>query len=96
MTANTMRKKQWMAKTLRKAYESHMASLDPNGSFNLIEELPSGTMINHLRGVDLDELKSYVRRVFVDTMPPCFHIKQVDFQPAPQPTKSLLWRIFNA
>ena len=91
MTARTMRKKEWMAKTLRKAYESHMASLDVNGSFDLIEELPSGTMLNHLRDVDLDELKSYVRSVFVDSMPPCFHIREHK-----APTKSLLERIFNA
>ena len=78
--AKKMGKKKWIIKTLRKAYESHMASLDPDGSFDLIEELPSGTMVNHLYSVNLDELKTYVRKTFVDTIPPCYHIIQRRFK----------------
>ena len=68
----------WPAKIIRRMYEEQLSALTYNGRFDLIEELPSGTLINHLRGVELDDLKSYVRMVFVDAAPPRFIFKEVD------------------
>ena len=72
-----MTDKEWPAKILRSMYEEQMSALPYNGCFDLIEELPSGKLINHLRGVDLDHLKQYVRMVFIDSAPPKFIFREV-------------------
>ena len=88
------RKRSWITKALRKAYEHHMASLPEDGKYDLLEELTSGTIINHLREASLDELKSYVRAVFIDSAPPAFIIRPSYSQPTTLPKK--MRRLFNA
>ena len=79
-----MTDEKWPAVVLRRMYEEQMSALPYNGCFDLIEELPSGTLVNHLRGVSLDHLKEYVRMVFVDVAPPRFIFREVSIhRPSP-------------
>ena len=79
-----MTDEKWPAVVLRRMYEEQMSALPYNGCFDLIEELPSGTLVNHLRGVNLDHLKQYVRMVFVDAAPPRFIFREVSiYRPSP-------------
>ena len=83
-------KKAWAVKSLRKAYEFHMASLPINGHYDLLEELTSGEIILHLSSVSLDELKSYVRKVFIESAPPCFIIRPTFEEPKVPPYVSII------
>ena len=79
-----MTDKEWPAKIIRQMYEERLSELPYNGTFDLIEELPSGKLLNHLRGVNLDHLKQYVRMVFVDVAPPKFIFREVSSErPSP-------------
>ena len=89
-------KKSWAVKSLRKAYEAHMASLPEDGQYDLLEELTSGEIINHLRGVSLEELKSYVRMVFIESAPPSFIIRPTLKQDKPTLIMKLYRRLFDA
>lgn len=68
------------ASKLRKAYDQHMADLNPDYHYDLLETLSSGTVITHLRDVSLDELKAYVRKVFIDSVPPMFTFRRTSFE----------------
>jgi len=81
----------WPAKIIRRMYEEQLSALPYNGCFDLIEELPSGTLINHLRGVDLDHLKQYVRMVFVDAAPPRFIFREVSNERPSPPLKEQMF-----
>jgi len=98
MPKATAQKKTWITKSLRKAYEAHMASLPDDRNYDLLEELPSGTIINHLYSVPLDELKSYVRMVFIDSAPPSFIIRPtISTESKPKnPLIQLFRRLTNA
>ncbi len=87
-----MEKHQAVACTLFTAYENHMASLPVDGAYDLVEELGSGKMLNHLRGVSLDELKNYIRNTFIHSSPPCFHIRMT-YTPPVKPKRR--WFRFN-
>ena len=89
-----IQKRAWAVKSLRKAYEAHMASLPVDGEYDLLEEMPSGTIINHLRNVSLDELKGYIRMVFVDSAPPCFIIRPTFVEDKPK-QNNLIMRIYR-
>ena len=69
-------RKTWAVQTLRKSYESHLASLSCDDSYDLLEELSSGTIITHLTEASVDELKTYVRRTFIEISPPSFIIRR--------------------
>ena len=88
-------KKAWAVKSLRKAYEAHMASLPEDGQYDLLEELTSGEIINHLRSASLDELKSYVRMVFIKSAPPSFIIRPAYPQNKPALITKLYRRLLN-
>jgi len=83
-------KKAWAVKGLRKAYENHMASLPIDGHYDLLEELTSGEIILHLNSTSLDELKSYVRKVFIESAPPCFIIRPTFEEPKVPPYVSII------
>jgi len=92
--------KSWAVKALRTAYEAHMASLPNDKSYDLLEELSSGEIITHLVEVSLDELKSYVRKTFIDIAPPSFIIRPTlftaDAVAASQHSPKPFWRkLFN-
>jgi len=67
-----------LAQLLRQSYEQQLALLDETAIYDLQEQLRSGTIVTHLLGVDLDELKNYVRAVFIDAHPPMFIISQAE------------------
>ena len=94
-------KKSWAVKALLKSYEAHMASLPSDKSYDLLEELTSGVIITHLTEVSLDELKSYVRRTFIESAPPSFIIRPTLFTTEAADTSqnlmTTLWRkVFDA
>ena len=86
----------WVAKTLKKAYEHHMASLPDDGQYDLLEELKSGSIINHLSGVSLNELKTYVRAVYIESAPPAFIIRKTYVEPTKVSPMQYIRRLFNA
>ncbi len=70
---------QHSASGLRAAYEIQLSSLSPNKNYDVTERLKSGTIVTHLRCVDLERLKSYVRAVFIDAAPPQFLFRVSEF-----------------
>jgi len=66
----TQSRLQHSASALRAAYEMQMALLSPQKTYDVDETLKSGHVITHLRCVTLDQLKRYVRAVFIDVAPP--------------------------
>ena len=67
-----------LAQMLRQSYEQQLALLDETAVYDLQEQLMSGKIITHLRGVGLDYLSWYVRSVFIDAQPPMFIISQAE------------------
>jgi len=67
------------ASGLRAAYEIQLSELSDKKTYDVIETLKSGTIVTHLRCVSLDQLKSYVRAVFIDAAPPQFLFRVSEF-----------------
>ena len=63
---------QHSASGLRAAYETQLSMLSPDENYDVNETLRGGHVVTHLRCVSLDQLKSYVRAVFIDAAPPQF------------------------
>lgn len=63
---------QHSASGLRAAYETQLSMLSPDKNYDVTETLNSGHIVTHLRCVSLDQVKSYVRAVFIDSAPPQF------------------------
>ena len=54
--------------------ELYISSLSPRYRYDVSEELKSGRIIRHCTDVSYDEMKEYVRMVFIESSPPKFVI----------------------
>ena len=54
--------------------ELYISSLSPRYNYDVSEKLKSGTIIRHCTDVSYDEMKEYVRMVYVECSPPKFII----------------------
>ena len=70
---------QHSASGLRAAYETQLSMLSSDQNYDVNETLRGGHVITHLRCVSLDQLKSYVRAVFIDSAPPQFTFRVSEF-----------------
>ena len=42
-----------------------------------MEELSDGTLITHIRGVELEQMHRYCRAVFIPAVPPRFVVRRI-------------------
>ena len=54
--------------------ELYISSLSPRYNYDVMEELKSGQIIRHCTDVSYDEMKEYVRMVYIEACPPKFVI----------------------
>ena len=54
--------------------ELYISTLSPSYRYDISEELKSGRIIRHCTDVSYDEMKEYVRMVFIESVPPKFII----------------------
>ena len=55
--------------------ESYVSALPRQYDYDVLEELRSGTIITHCVNVSHEEMKDYVRRVYIESCPPKFIIR---------------------
>lgn len=68
--------REWAIDCLRQSYINWCKGLSP-GQYNLQEELPSGRLITHLRGVAPNVIADYICMAFIDSEPPRFTIHSI-------------------
>ena len=54
--------------------ELYISTLSPSYRYDVKEELRSGTIVRHCTDVSYDEMKEYVRMVYIEASPPKFII----------------------
>lgn len=55
--------------------EKYLNSLNPRHRYDVREELRSGTIVTHCTDVSLQEAKDYVRRCWIESVPPNFIVE---------------------
>ena len=60
---------------LYKYAERYLNSLNPNHRYDVREMLRSGTIVTHCTDVTLQEAKDYVRRCWIEAVPPEFIVE---------------------